>query len=183
MKAPAAGRAGFTASLCLLAGLALWLGPRPIHEPWLAEEVGGSRAGSLGLEGLLARRLADPSSIRAAAAASGIRGDRLPAHLEGAQLFDADGDGLMDLFIPRLDEVRGTASRFYFYLNDGSGGLREVGKLLGAAFTRPRRARETACGDLDQDGRMDVAVRLEDGSYVVLWNRLEQKDQKDRRED
>ncbi|MBI4607181.1 MAG: VCBS repeat-containing protein [Planctomycetes bacterium] len=160
MRAMAAGRkgAGLWLSVLAVAGLALWLGPRPIWEPWVTEEVAasGPRAEGLGLQALFAPQ-AGPARV---------------------QLFDADGDGDQDRFELGPGGDSGPPAPFSLQLDEG-GGLREAGRLLGPAFAEPRRAKASACADLDRDGRMDLAVLLEDGSFLVLWNRLEQK--KDRR--
>ncbi|HVR73142.1 MAG TPA: VCBS repeat-containing protein [Planctomycetota bacterium] len=174
--------------LTLLAGLLFLMGPRPVHEPWVAEEVSAGEAASRGLSRFtrLIERL-EPDALRARALAGGLRPERIPPFGGSAQLIDADGDGDLDLFAERSAVEAGAgeagagdrgvegSERMQFHLNDGGGQFREVGRLLGPAFSVPRKAHGSACADMDGDGRPDILVELEGGSYLILWNRLHVK--------
>ena len=163
---------GFLFLLLVTGALARWLGPRPVYEPLVAEMIPSSRARELGLDQLLEKK--DPHHAAELAAANGISLESLPALKGGEELFDADNDGDLDLFsIPR-DPTEGPSLPF-FYLNDGRGRFREVARLLGAAFTIPRSVRASLSGDFDRDGRVDIALFLSDGSWLVFWNRLEER--------
>lgn len=169
--------------LTLLAGLLFLMGPRPVHEPWVAEEISAGEAASRGLSRftMLIERLA-PDALRARALAGGLRPERIPPFGGSAQLIDLDGDGDLDLFAERSAGEAGAgdrgvegSERMQIHLNYGDGQFREVGRLLGPAFSAPRQARGSACADMDGDGRPDILVELEGGSYLFLWNRLHVK--------
>jgi hypothetical protein len=163
---------GFLFLLLVTGALALWLGPRPVYEPWVAEVVSSSQAREMGLDQLLEKK--GPHHAADLALANGIPLESLPALKGGEELFDADNDGDLDLFAIAHDREE-NPSPPSFYLNDGSGRFREVGKHLGAAFTTPRSATASLSGDFDRDGRVDLALFLSDGSWLVFWNRLEER--------
>jgi hypothetical protein len=161
-------------------GLILWIGPRPVYEPWAAEELTDSRLEELLLAGVVFARSGPGSDafLRALAEANGIPATRLPDLADGAQLFDADNDGDLDLFTPG-QSARGQP--LLFFLNDGNGYFREVGRLLGPAFAEPRldpssgSERNSLCVDLDRDGKLDLVVPRDRGSWLALWNRLAER--------
>ncbi len=97
----------------------------------------------------------------------------------GMGLVDFDNDGWRDLFVAQghvMDDIgdsdpelaheeplmlaRNLFGRFY-----------DVSGRAGAVFERKFAARGAAFGDLDGDGRVDVAVSVNDGAALVLQNK------------
>ena len=90
----------------------------------------------------------------------------------GAQLFDYDNDGDLDIIA-----ANGTAEEFvpqYPLLleNDGKGHFKNVGKDHGAYFSTKRSGRSLAVWDFDNDGDMDIIVSHVDlkATAVLLRN-------------
>jgi hypothetical protein len=90
----------------------------------------------------------------------------------GAQLFDYDNDGDLDIVA-----ANGTAEELinqYPLLleNDGKGHFRDVGKEHGAYFSTKRSGRSLAIGDFDNDGDLDIIISHLDknGIPVLLRN-------------
>lgn len=85
----------------------------------------------------------------------------------GVTLFDADGDGYLDLYIAAGGYEAKTGSPSYkdnFYLNDGKG------KFIANDAAVPQNFSSKSCvrpGDFDRDGDLDlfVAGRVERGNY------------------
>lgn len=171
-------RLGFLLLVLLAVVATICLGPRLIYELWVVEEVTPARAETLGLEKIfdLSPERTGGARARELAALHGLPPGSLPSFTGSAQLFDPDNDGDLDLFVTRMVGDGSEPSRFYFHLNDGSGRFTEIGNHLGPAFKKPWLARRSACGDLDEDDRVDLVIALADGSLLVLWNRLAKRE-------
>ncbi len=75
--------------------------------------------------------------------------------------FDADNDGLPDLFITSVYEN----DRSYLYHNNGDGSFTDISFLSGA---RVFNGWGNACADLDRDGLLDLVVCSGNGSKILL---------------
>lgn len=102
----------------------------------------------------------------------------------GTAFVDYDNNGWLDIIAvnghvyPQLDKARLGASAGYrqrklFYRNRGDGTFDEVSTQFGSVLTEPRVSRGIAVGDLDNDGRLDVAINDLDGSAQLLHNDVE----------
>ena len=78
-------------------------------------------------------------------------------------LADVDGDGDLDVVV-----ADGTASVVRPFLNDGSGGLIQLGSSFVNGLEGDQERRTLAGGDLDGDGDLDLAVRTGVGVSVML---------------
>jgi enediyne biosynthesis protein E4 len=116
----------------------------------------------------------------------------------GAELFDADLDGDLDLFVAnghvvgnlkRLaaktipeDWLPGSFTRASFsgsfkqtnvlHLNDGTGRFADASARAGPAFREAHVGRGAACGDVDRDGDLDLLVLDCNGPARLLRNDL-----------
>jgi len=96
----------------------------------------------------------------------------------GCELFDADNDGDLDLFV-----ANGYTSPDYestgicvgqpnhFFLNDGRGRFREAHDQGGMALTERLPSRGAVACDYDQDGLLDVLVTANNSRVQLLKNR------------
>jgi enediyne biosynthesis protein E4 len=92
--------------------------------------------------------------------------------------FDADLDGLLDLFALNggTDESQGRDQRArlsmppLLFRNRGSGTFENVTTRVGEAFTRPRMGRGAAYADIDGDGDLDLAMTTLNGPATLLRN-------------
>ena len=78
--------------------------------------------------------------------------------------FDADGD--TDIFVGN-DEICN-----YLFVNDGRGKFSEMGLLTGAAYDidgAPHGSMGAACGDYDNDGRLDLHVTSYQREFATLY--------------
>jgi len=87
-------------------------------------------------------------------AAAGLAGLALDSN--GAGFGDVDGDGDLDLVVTTL----GDASRFYLFINDGSGVFSEEAQARGVALDDglPHVGYGVAFGDYDRDGWIDLVT-------------------------
>jgi hypothetical protein len=98
----------------------------------------------------------------------------------GTMWFDYDNDGWLDLFIanggvtitqPARDGGSPYAQRNQVFHNEGRGKrFRETTQLAGSSFERLGIARGAACGDIDNDGALDIVVVNNDGPVRLLRN-------------
>ncbi len=98
----------------------------------------------------------------------------------GAQWFDYDNDGWLDLFIANgavtiLGSERGGPSRYsqrkQLFHNEGRGKrFRETSQLAGAGFQIEEVSRGAAFGDLDNDGSIDIVVANNNGPVRLFHN-------------
>ncbi len=99
----------------------------------------------------------------------------------GADWFDYDNDGALDLFVTNgavniLEEQRGQPVPFrqrnLLFHNAGGGQFREVGEQAGPELTRLGVGRGAAFGDIDNDGDVDVLVSENGGPVRLLLNQV-----------
>jgi hypothetical protein len=87
----------------------------------------------------------------------------------GAQLFDYDNDGDLDIVA-----ANGTAEELVLQYpllleNDGKGHFKDVGKEHGSYFLNKRSGRSLAVWDFDNDGNLDIIIsHLDKGGAPVL---------------
>ncbi len=97
----------------------------------------------------------------------------------GTAFLDYDNDGWRDLFVAQghvMDDIAQSDPSVsyrepFLLLRNLFGRFFDVSDAAGAAFGVPRAGRGAAFGDLDNDGRIDIAVNNNDGPAVVLRNR------------
>jgi len=97
----------------------------------------------------------------------------------GAKWIDYDNDGWLDLFVAQghvMDNIQLTEPTLRYLeppllLRNDQGRFSNVSPQGGSIFTTPIAARGAAFGDLDNDGRLDVAINCNDGPAIILHNR------------
>jgi hypothetical protein len=108
----------------------------------------------------------------------GIGASTMPHSGWGAKWIDFDNDGRLDLFVAQghvMDNIELTEPRLRYresplLLKNESNRFRDVSEQGGSAFRVPLAARGAAFGDLDNDGRIDVAINCNDGPAIILRN-------------
>ena len=97
----------------------------------------------------------------------------------GINLFDADNDGDLDLYVANghidedidaFDPQATYAQLDHFYLNDGQGRFAEVSQRVGPGFARAAVGRGSAVADYDNDGDLDLVVLNTHQPAVLLRN-------------
>jgi len=95
----------------------------------------------------------------------------------GCVFFDYDDDGDEDIFIgngstsPREAAGQCQPERALLFRNRGDGVFDDVTASAGAALQVSYAARGVVCGDIDQDGDLDLVIAQNEGPLVVLENR------------
>ena len=111
---------------------------------------------------------------------SGLLAATLPFLGWGAEFFDYDNDGWLDILaanghiFPQANPASwGTSymQRTLLFRNLHNGRFADVSGGLGAAFRRPKNSRGAAVGDLFNDGGLDIVLNNLDGPPTVLRNR------------
>jgi len=98
----------------------------------------------------------------------------------GAKWIDYDNDGWLDLFVAQghvMDNIQLTEPTLRYLeppllLRNHQGRFSNVSPQSGSIFTTPIAARGAAFGDLDNDGRVEVAINCNDGPAIILHNRV-----------
>ena len=96
----------------------------------------------------------------------------------GAKWIDFDNDGHLDLFVAQghvMDNIELTEPRLRYresplLLKNESGRFQDVSSRGGSVFSSPLAARGAAFGDLDNDGRIDIAINCNNGPALILRN-------------
>jgi len=113
---------------------------------------------------------------------AGLAAPTAPMTGFGADWFDYDNDGLLDLFLTNgsvnvLERQRGQPRPFLqasqLFHNAGDARWDDVSALAGSDLTTPDVGRGAAFGDLDNDGRVDIVVTANGGRTRVLRNGTE----------
>jgi hypothetical protein len=102
-----------------------------------------------------------------------------------AELFDADGDGFLDLVVTAYAELgsqkvpadfpgslSGTVS--HFYRNNGDGTFKDITASSGLESAKGRM-RGVLCADFNNDGYADLVFLRDDGSPLLYFNQGEDK--------
>lgn len=96
----------------------------------------------------------------------------------GTKMIDYDNDGWPDLFVAQghvMDNIELTEPSLHYreplvLMKNVEGKFYDVSQSSGPAFRIPLAARGAAFGDLDNDGRIDVAINCNDGNALILHN-------------
>jgi hypothetical protein len=110
----------------------------------------------------------------------GLAQATLPYTGFGAEWFDYDNDGHLDLFVAngavnRVESLRGSPYPFgqinQLFHNEGFGKkFREVTGVAGPALALSEVSRGAAFGDIDNDGAIDIVVANNNGPARLLLN-------------
>ncbi len=121
----------------------------------------------------------DPAGVanyRDATAEAGLLADTRNLTGWGTVFADFDLDGKLDM-VATNGHIRREPSQVYPYENPpilfhnrGRGRFANVGATAGQYFRSVRIGRGLACGDLDDDGDLDLVIVHHDAPSVVLWN-------------
>ncbi len=110
---------------------------------------------------------------------SGVGVETLPYVGFGAQFFDADNDGDLDLAVANGHVMNNSghfrpgskeAQRKLLFRNDGGGRFKEVARASGPGFATELVGRTLVAGDLDNDGAVDLLVTNNGGPAELLHN-------------
>lgn len=97
----------------------------------------------------------------------------------GMKWIDYDNDGWLDLFVAQghvMDNIELTEPTLRYLeppllLQNNQGRFANVSRESGGVFTTPTAARGAACGDIDNDGFVDIAINCNNGPAIILRNR------------
>ncbi len=124
--------------------------------------------------------LGGPNGFRYATGSAGLYTASMPVLGFGANFFDADLDGDLDLFVSNGDVVdtidllrpgAAHAQPDQLFLNDGSGRFTLLDPAAAGGFSQPRVSRASITADFDNDGRTDLLVTTNDGPARLFRNR------------
>ena len=110
---------------------------------------------------------------------SGVGVETLPYVGFGAQFFDYDNDGDLDLGVVNGHVMNDSghfrpgskeAQRKLLFRNDGGGRFKEVGRTSGSGFVPEAVGRTLVAGDIDNDGALDLLVTNNGGPAELLRN-------------
>ena len=110
---------------------------------------------------------------------SGVGVETLPYVGFGAQFFDYDNDGDLDLGVVNGHVMNDSghfrpgskeAQRKLLFRNDGGGRFKEVGRTSGSGFVPEAVGRTLVAGDVDNDGALDLLVTNNGGPAELLRN-------------
>jgi hypothetical protein len=109
---------------------------------------------------------------------SGVGGITMQHSGWGAKFLDYDNDGWKDLFVGQghvMDNIELTQPSLrytepFLLMRNTGGKFQDVTRQSGEAMQTPRPARGVACGDLDNDGFIDLAINCNNQPAVVLRN-------------
>ena len=87
---------------------------------------------------------------------------------------DFDKDGTLDRFVC-ADKQSGTAGRDFGCVIKSSGTTLWTVNVKESTPQRQQPIRELRVGDINKDGRLDIAIRLPDGSIRVFENKSNSK--------
>ncbi len=110
--------------------------------------------------------------------AAGLGGATSPFVGWGCVFLDFDNDGDEDIFVgngftsPRQDALACSPEKALLFLNLGAGRFADVTASAGSALMRTFSARGVVCGDVDQDGDLDLLIAQNQGPVVYLENHL-----------
>lgn len=98
----------------------------------------------------------------------------------GTFFFDADLDGLLDLFVANghIDDEYSFRKNVQYaqpphlFMNQGKGSFVDVAAKIGGAFAEPKVGRGAAFADYDRDGDLDVLVTTNHGRAYLYRNDL-----------
>lgn len=95
----------------------------------------------------------------------------------GAEFFDFDNDGFLDLFVangypaPEFENPKRTiGQKNQLFSNTGDGRFTEVSDRLGRGLQLVKSGRGVAVGDLDNDGRLEIVINNNNDQATVLQN-------------
>jgi hypothetical protein len=110
---------------------------------------------------------------------SGVGVETLPYVGFGAQFFDYDNDGDLDLGVVNGHVMNDSghfrpgskeAQRKLLFRNDGGGRFKEVARTSGSGFVPEAVGRTLVAGDIDNDGALDLLVTNNGGPAELLRN-------------
>ena len=124
----------------------------------------------------------DRGSFEYASGPSGVSRITLLHSGWGTKFADFDSDGWKDLLVGQghvMDNIELTQPSVRYLeplllLRNLGGRFEDVSEQAGAAFQLPRAARGIAFGDLNNDGRLDLAVNCNNGPALILRNASQQ---------